>query len=131
MNKLFTSTFGWIVLLALLIAVNMLAGWMKFRLDLTAEQRYSLSPETKKLLRNIDSTITIDVFLKGDFRSSFRKLKNSSSDLLDEMKEYSGKKLIIHYKSVDELFTGDNAFIIKERATSIATVMQIKTHQSS
>ncbi len=34
-------------------------------------------------------------------------------------------------ESVDELFTGDNAFIIKERATSIATVMQIKSHQSS
>lgn len=35
-----------------------------------------------------------------------------------------------HFKtSVDELFSGDNAFIIKERATSIATVMQIKTMQ--
>ena len=33
--------------------------------------------------------------------------------------------------SVDELFEGDNAFIIKERATSIATVMQIKTRQLS
>lgn len=31
--------------------------------------------------------------------------------------------------SVDELFTGDNAFKIKEKATSIATVMQIKTIQ--
>ncbi len=34
-------------------------------------------------------------------------------------------------ETVDELFSGDNAFIIKERATSIATVMQIKTHQLS
>lgn len=34
-------------------------------------------------------------------------------------------------ESVDEKFTGDNAFIIKERAISIATVMQIKTHQLS
>ena len=34
-------------------------------------------------------------------------------------------------ESVDENFSGDNAFIIKERATSIATVMQIKTHQPS
>lgn len=34
-------------------------------------------------------------------------------------------------ETVDELFIGDNAFIIKERATSIATVMQIKIHQSS
>ncbi len=31
--------------------------------------------------------------------------------------------------SVDELFFGDNVFIIKERATSIATVMQIKMMQ--
>ena len=34
-------------------------------------------------------------------------------------------------ETVDELFAGDNAFIIKEKATSIATVMQIKTHQLS
>ena len=34
-------------------------------------------------------------------------------------------------ESVDELFSGANAFIIKERATSIATVMQIKTIQFS
>lgn len=32
-------------------------------------------------------------------------------------------------ETVDDLFTGDNAFIIKERATSIATVMQIKIKQ--
>ena len=31
--------------------------------------------------------------------------------------------------SVDELFEGEKAFIIKERATSVATVMQIKINQ--
>lgn len=34
-------------------------------------------------------------------------------------------------EAVDEGFEGANAFIIKERATSIATVMQIKTIQLS
>lgn len=34
-------------------------------------------------------------------------------------------------ETVDELFEGNNAFIIKERAASIATVMQIKIHQLS
>ena len=34
-------------------------------------------------------------------------------------------------ETVDELFTGENAFLIKERVTSIATVMQIKTIQLS
>ncbi len=104
MKKILATKYGWLILLGALIAVNLLAGLFKFRLDLTAEQRYSLSPQTKKLLRNIDSTITIDVFLKGDFRSSFRKLKNSTDDLLVEMKEYSSNNLVINYKSVEELF---------------------------
>lgn len=34
-------------------------------------------------------------------------------------------------ETVDELFAGDNAFVIKERAVSIATVMQIKIKQLS
>ncbi len=32
-------------------------------------------------------------------------------------------------ETVDELFEGEIAFLAKERATSIATVMRIKTHQ--
>ena len=32
-------------------------------------------------------------------------------------------------ETVDELFAGTNAFLIKERATSIATVMQIKVKE--
>ena len=108
MKKFFSNKFGWLILLVLLVVANFISGLMKFRLDLTSEQRYSLSPQTKKLLKNIDSTISIDVFLKGDFRSSFRKLKNSTSDLLNEMKEYSGKKLVVNYKTVEELFTEDD-----------------------
>lgn len=107
MKKIITLKYGWAFILAGLIALNILASRFKFRLDLTGEQRYSLSPQTKQLLKNIDSSITIDVFLKGDVRSSFRKLKNSTADLLDEMKEYSGK-LEVHYKTVEELFTEDD-----------------------
>ncbi|MFT3845568.1 MAG: gliding motility-associated ABC transporter substrate-binding protein GldG [Lacibacter sp.] len=107
MKKIFSNKYGWLFLLAGLFLLNITAGMFRFRLDLTAEKRYSLSPQTKTLLKNIDSTISIDVFLKGDFRSSFRKLKSSTSDLLNEMKEYGGSKLQINYKSVDELFNNE------------------------
>lgn len=37
---------------------------------------------------------------------------------------------LAHFNStVDGLFMGNNAFIIKEKARSIATIMQIKIHQ--
>ena len=34
-------------------------------------------------------------------------------------------------ETVDELFEGDNAFLIKQRAASIATIMQIRIRQSN
>ena len=34
-------------------------------------------------------------------------------------------------ETVDELFSGEKAFLAKERALSIATVMQIKIHQQN
>jgi ABC-2 type transport system permease protein len=87
------STLGWLLFIVIIIVVNVLASSYKFRFDLTAEKRFSLSAPTKRLLRNLDSTVTIDVLLKGDFPSSFRKLQNSTRDMLAEMKEYGGKRL--------------------------------------
>nr|WP_294906030.1 gliding motility-associated ABC transporter substrate-binding protein GldG [uncultured Lacibacter sp.] len=104
MKKIFASKFSWVLLLATLALVNILATSLRMRWDLTNEDRYSLSAPTKALLKNIDTTITVDIFLKGDFRSSFRKLRNTTNDLLNEMKEYSGGLLQINYKSVDDLF---------------------------
>lgn len=107
MKKIFSTKYGWFLLLGALVLINVLSSSLRLRWDLTSEERYSLSPQTKALLKNIDTTITVDVFLKGDFRSSFRKLRNSTSDLLNEMKEYSGSKLQINYKLVDEMFTDE------------------------
>jgi ABC-2 type transport system permease protein len=101
MKKLFSTKYGWLLMLAGLIILNVLFSSVRMRWDLTSEERYSLSAQTKALLKNIDTTITVDVFLKGDFRSSFRKLRNSTNDLLNEMREYSGSRLQINYKSVN------------------------------
>jgi hemoglobin len=46
------------------------------------------------------------------------------------LQKYHFETWLRYFKeTVDELFSGDNSFIIKERATSIATVMQIKIRQ--
>lgn len=104
MNRLLSSKYSWAIVLLALIVLNVISTSIRTRWDLTAEQRYSLSPQTKALLKTLDGTITVDVFLKGDFPSSFRKLRGSVIDLLAEMKDYSGNRLIINLKSSDELF---------------------------
>ncbi len=97
MKKIFASKFGLIILLLILFGINFLASVYHSRFDLTKEKRYTLSKATKKLLRNLDDELRIDVFLKGDFPAGFRKLANSTREFLQECEEYSPGNLIIHY----------------------------------
>ncbi len=86
---------GWIWLMAWLVIINILAAQFHYRIDLTAEKRYSLSAPTKTLLSKLDQPVRIEVFLKGDFPAGFKKLANSVNEFLQEAKEYEKGNLQI------------------------------------
>lgn len=92
----------WPGFLILLILINLLANEFPYVLDLTAEKRYSLSPATRTLLKNIDEPITVEVLLKGEFPAVFTQLQKSTSDMLHDMQRYSGNKLLIHFTNAQE-----------------------------
>ncbi len=133
-NKIFASKFWWLLLLVVLFAVNYLAAVVHVRFDLTKEKRYTLSKGTKDLLKNLDDEIQIDVFLKGEFPSGFRKLANSTEEFLRLLKDRNSS--IISYRFVsplDELpdgtLWGDS--LVKMGAANINLTVQNKTGQSS
>mgnify|MGYP003576100816 FL=1 len=95
------KTLGWVVAIAALIGVNILASWVHFRVDLTEEKRYSLTPSTKTLLQNLDDDLSIQVFLKGDFPAEFRKLSNTTEDFLQVLKEANANS--IQYRFISPL----------------------------
>jgi ABC-2 type transport system permease protein len=82
-----------VLVVLLLVGVNIAASYLHGRWDVTAEKRYTLTPSTKQLLRGLDSTVNIEVFLKGDYPASFRQLAQATQELLDEFREY-GKQHI-------------------------------------
>lgn len=88
-----------IVVVGILVGINIVAAFFHTRWDLTAEKRYTLTPGTKSLLRNLDSTVTIEVFLKGDYPASFRQLAQSSQELLEEFREYGGQRIQFSFQS--------------------------------
>ncbi|MDF2187282.1 gliding motility-associated ABC transporter substrate-binding protein GldG [Paraflavitalea sp. CAU 1676] len=87
MKKLFATKYWWIYLLIVLVGVNYLASQFHFRLDLTQEKRFTLSTPTKKLLSNLNDPVTVTVFLDGDMPAGFKRLANSTRELLQEFKE--------------------------------------------
>jgi gliding-associated putative ABC transporter substrate-binding component GldG len=59
-----------------------------FRIDLTAEKRYTLSPYTKKVLRSLDDIVYVRVYLDGELNIPFRKMQQSLRETLDEFRVY-------------------------------------------
>lgn len=133
-QKLMASRYGWILLLLLLAAVNYLASDFHTRLDLTKEKRYTLNKTTKDLLKNLDDNVQIDVFLKGQFPSGFKKLANSTTDFLRLLKDRTGK---INYRflSPQENVPGTNILngdsLVALGAVPINLTVQKEAGQSS
>ena len=95
-KKIINSKLGILLVIIVLVGVNWLASQYHGRIDLTNEKRFTLSPSTKKLLKSLDSTVDITVLLTGDIKSEFKKLSNSTRELLENFKEYGGNR--IQYK---------------------------------
>jgi gliding-associated putative ABC transporter substrate-binding component GldG len=86
LNRLLHAKFGWAVVLLALVGINILFSLFHFRLDLTAEKRYTLSNPTKELLRKLEDKVDITVFLDGDMPAGFKKLAGSTEDMLSAFK---------------------------------------------
>lgn len=88
MKHLLKNKYGWIAFIILIVILNFIAASWHYRVDLTQEKRYTISEPVKKMLRNLDGPVNITVFLKGDMPAGFKKLANSTQELLQEFKEY-------------------------------------------
>jgi len=89
MNKIIKYKYWWVGLVALFVTIIYLCKFLRYRVDLTAEKRFSISNSTKTLLENIDSMVTIKLFLTGDLPADYRKLSNAAQDLLSEFRDIS------------------------------------------
>ena len=82
-----------------LVFINVIAGFVFTRFDLTSEKRFSLAASTKELLKNLDDVIFVKVYLEGDLPPGFKHLKNSTRELLDEFRVVA--KDNIEYQFID------------------------------
>lgn len=104
--KIFNSKAWLPIVLVILIAINWAASKWHSRIDFTNEKRFTLSSSTKKLLKKLDEPVIVEVFLKGNYPSGFKKLAASTGDLLQEFKEIAGNKLQYHFISPEDVVPG-------------------------
>lgn len=86
-----------LLLCVILASANLLAARFHYGFDLTEEKRFTLSPSTKRLLRNMDEVAVVDVYLKGQMPAGFQRLAASTKEKLQYFKEVAGKKLVFRF----------------------------------
>lgn len=108
MKKRYPVKIQWLIVIAALVAVNLISWFLFTRIDLTNDKRFTISEPVKKLLKNVNEPVEFYVFLKGDLPSGFKMLSQSASEQLQEFKEFSRGRIQYKYLSPDELVPGTN-----------------------
>ena len=89
------------LILAVILLINFVAGYINIKIDLTKEKRFSLSPVSKEILKNLNDVICIKIYLDGKLSIPYKKFKRNIEDKLEEFKVYGKGNLV--YSFIDPL----------------------------
>ena len=76
-----------LIVIAIIFVVNIIANYFYVSADLTEEKRYTLSSSTYDVVEKLPDNLFIKVLLEGDFPSGFMRLQNATSELLNDLKD--------------------------------------------
>lgn len=103
-NKiLYNKYFRIIVVISVIIIINLLCSLKYFRIDLTSEKKYTLSPTALKIIKSLDEPVYFHVYLDGDLPAGFKRLQRSVSELLDEFKAYNKKNIQFKFINLNDI----------------------------
>ncbi len=105
------------IILIALIAINVIGNKAFKRFDLTKDKRYTLSESAINILKDVESPITIDVFLDGDeFPSEFRRLQSETKQLLEEFNNVNDNIIFSFINPLEDDTTRDaNIQLLSDR----------------
>ena len=75
-----------ILMLAIIVAVNIICNLYYKRIDLTGDKRFTLSEPTIKMLKKTKDVVFVKVYLEGDdLPAGFVRLHDAIKDILDDL----------------------------------------------
>ena len=93
------NIYVWLTCLISIAALLYASSIIHYRFDLTKDKRFTLSNATIQMLATLDDKVYVDVFLYGELPAGFKKLANSTNELLQSFKEYAPNNIIIHFSN--------------------------------
>lgn len=85
--------------LGVFVFMVILIQYRLFRLDFTAEKRYTLSSSSVRVLEILKGNMIAEVYLEGDMPPGFRRLKTAIEEKLADLQQYG--KYSIYVRKID------------------------------
>lgn len=97
---------GYLVgIILVLILLNVIFSLLNFKLDLTADQRYSLAGGTKEFLKKTkqqENRISLKIYLEGELPAEIQGFRNSIEDKLKDFKSIAGNRIEYEFINPNE-----------------------------
>ena len=84
---------GVTLIVATLVVVDLLGGYIGGRLDLTPGKAYTLSPATKQIVGHLDDLVTIKVFASSQLPTRVALMQREMDDLLRDLRSAAHGKI--------------------------------------
>ena len=82
-----------LIIVGVIFVLNLFAQQYFVRIDLTENERYSISDVTRDILADIDEPITVKVYFSENFPRQLISVKQYVLDMLNEYRAYAGSSL--------------------------------------
>ena len=89
------------IVLGILILINMLAGDMHSRWDLTSDKLYTLSETSREEVANLKDELIITLYSSEELPTSERETRKKVIDLIDEYKVYANANFVFREEHPD------------------------------
>lgn len=90
----------------ILVVLNVIGTLFFHRFDLTKDKRYTLSPTSLGIIKQVQNPLSIKIYMAGDLPADFRRLQQETKQLLEEFQAYNSN---IVFEFVDPLENEDES----------------------
>lgn len=79
-----------------LVVLNVLGTLFFQRFDLTKDKRYTLSPTSLGIVKQVENPLSIKIYMAGDLPADFKRLQQETKQLLEEFQAYN-KNIVFEF----------------------------------
>ncbi|WP_447640192.1 MULTISPECIES: gliding motility-associated ABC transporter substrate-binding protein GldG [Chitinophagaceae] len=127
-DKILKRKSWWFFILLLLVVLAFLTSLLHYKIDLTAEKRFTITQPSKELLSNTTDPIDIQIFLTGDLPPDYRKLSIATQDLLEQYRDLSHNNIHFRFVKAGENLTDSLKYSLYDSLARLGIVFE--NHQN-